>query len=104
MKHIHTFEQFVNEAYKQVPYNKKVTGKYEVTCGSKKYEVVVAGFERENDDSDSLYLMDDDAMKSEWGGIIVKNSDMPKLEKGGIHKATISKTKEECKIRRIGDL
>ena len=24
MKHIHTFEQFVNEAYKQVPYNKKV--------------------------------------------------------------------------------
>ena len=47
MKHIHTFEQFVNEAYKQVPYNKKVAGKYEVTCGSKKTEVEVAGFERE---------------------------------------------------------
>ena len=101
MKHIHTFEQFVNEAYKQVPYNKKVAGKYEVTCGSKKTEVEVAGFEREGDDTDSLYLMDSDVMKSEWGGLIVKNSDTPKLEKGGIIQATISKTKETCKIRQI---
>ena len=45
--------------------------------------------------------MDDDAMKSEWGGLIVKNSDTPKLEKGGIIQATISKTKETCKIRQI---
>ena len=101
MKHIHTFESFINEAYKQVPYNKKVTGTYEVTCGSEKTEVSVAGFERENDDSDSLYLMDNDAMKSKWGGLIVKNSEMPKLEKGGIHNAIISKTKETCKIRKI---
>ena len=104
MKHIQSYEDFVNEAYKQVPYNKKVAGTYEVTCGSKKYEVRVAGFERQGDDTDSLYLMDDDSMKSEWGGIIVKNSLMPKLERGGIHQAEISKTKETCKIRRIGDL
>lgn len=104
MKHIQTFEAFINEAYKQVPYNKKVTGTYEVTCGSKKYEVRVAGFERENDDSDALYLMDDDAMKSDWGGILVKNAIMPKLERGGVHNAIISKTKETCKIRRIADI
>jgi hypothetical protein len=101
MKHLHTFESFINEAYKQVPYNKKVTGKYEVTCGSKKSTVEVAGFEREGDDTDSLYLMDSDPLKAEWGGLIVKNSDTPKLEKGGIIQATISKTKETCKIRQI---
>ena len=101
MKHIHTFESFVNESYRQVPYNKKVTGVYEVTCGSKKSTVEVAGFEREGDDTDSLYLMDSDPMKPEWGGLIVKNSDTPKLEKGGFIQATISKTKEACKIRQI---
>lgn len=101
MKHIHTFKSFLSEAYTPVAYNKKVTGVYEVTCGSKKTEVKVAGFEREGDDTDSLYLMDSDPMKPEWGGLIVKNSDTHKLEKGGIIQATISKTKEACKIRQI---
>ena len=93
----------VNKTYKRAPYDKKVTGVYEVLCGSKRAKVSVAGFEREGDDTDLLYLMDDDAMKPEWGGFIVNNSILPKLERGGIHKAETSKTKESCKIRQIKD-
>jgi len=104
MKHIHTFESFVNEAYKTVSYNTKISGKFEVTIDGKKYDTKVAGFEREGDDTDSLYLMDEDPLKSEHGSFIVKNSDMPKLSKGGIVKGTCSKHGKAVTLRRIGDL
>lgn len=106
MKHIKLFEDFVNEAYKNIPYDMKITGVYDVTVGKNpgvKANVRVAGFEREADDSDSLYLMDDDEFKEKYGSFIVKNSDMPKLQKGVKVKATTSGG-EVATIKRIGDL
>lgn len=92
------------EAYTSVPYNVKIAGEYEVIVGQKPKAIVrVAGFERENDDSDALYLMDDDKLKSTLGSFIVKNSDMRKLEKGVYVKVQTTKG-EEAKIKRIGDL
>jgi len=104
MKHIHTFENFVTEAYKNIPYNVKIAGKYEITIDSKIETTSVAGFERQNDDSDSLYFMDDDKLRDSIGSLIVKNSDMPKLQKGTVVTATTSKGDKIVKIKRIGDL
>jgi hypothetical protein len=104
MKHINTFESFINEAYRQVPYNAKISGKYEITIDGKNLVTNVAGFERQNDDSDSLYFMDDDPLKAEHGSFIVKNSDMIKLSKGATVNAVCSKHNKPAKIKRIGDL
>jgi DNA-directed RNA polymerase beta subunit len=108
MKHIHTFESFMNEntneAYKQVPYNVKIAGKYEITINGEAVKTSIAGFERENDDSDSLYLMDEDPLKAEHGSFIVKNSDMPKLQKGTVVKAMCSNHGVPATLKRIGDL
>jgi hypothetical protein len=93
-----------NESYKQVPYNVKISGKYEITINGKTFNTSVAGFERENDDSDSLYLMDNDPLKAEHGSFIVKNSDMPKLQKGTVVKAMCSKHNIPATLKRIGDL
>lgn len=106
MKHIQLFEEFINEAYKNIPYDMKIAGNYEVIIGknpSIKANVRVAGFEREDNDSDSLYLMDGDKFKEKFGSFIVKNSDMPKLQKGINVKATTS-SGEDATIKRIGDL
>jgi hypothetical protein len=104
MKHIHTFENFVTEAYKNIPYNVKISGEYEIFIDGKTVVTKVAGFERENDDSDSLYLMDNDPLKADHGSFIVKNSDMPKLQKGTVVKATCSKHGMPATLKRIGDL
>jgi hypothetical protein len=96
MKHLKTFERFLNEAYKPIPYNVKISGKYEIT--------VVAGFERQDSDNDSLYLMDSDPLRSTIGSLIVKNSDMFKLEKGTKVNATTTKGGKSVKIKRVGDL
>lgn len=104
MKHIHTFSSFLGEAYKQIPYNVKISGEYEITINSKIITTKVAGFERENDDSDLLYLMDNDPLKAEHGSFIVKNSDMPKLQKGTLVKAMCSKHGIPATLKRIGDL
>ena len=104
MKRIHTFESFLNEAYKQVPYNVKISGKFEITINGKLYNTSIAGFERQDDDSDSLYLMDNDPLKAEHGSFIVKNSDMPKLSKGTLVKAMCSKHNIPATLKRIGDL
>ena len=104
MKHIRTFENFIAEAYKAIPYNVKISGKYEITINGKTVNTSVAGFERESDDSDSLYLMDNDPLKAEHGSFIVKNSDMPKLQKGTVVNAMCSKHSIPAKIKRIGDL
>ena len=103
MKRVKLFEQFIDESYKKVPYDKKIAGEYQVMVGNQDVKVKVAGFEREDDTSDSLYLMDDDKFKDKFGSFIVKNSDMPKLEKGTQITCKTSKG-EDAKIKRIGDL
>jgi len=102
MKHIKLFEDFINEAYKRP--ETKVAGKYEITIGKNSAITTnIAGFERDGDTTDSLYLMDDDKLKETVGSFIVKNSDMTKLEKGVTVKAKTAKG-EDAKIKRIGDL
>jgi hypothetical protein len=106
MKHIKLFEEFVNESYKQVPYNVKIAGKYDVLVGkypTKQARVTIAGFERHGDDTDALYLDDSDSHKSLFGSFIVKNSDMFKLEKGKHITCKTSKG-EDAEITRVGDL
>ena len=104
MKHIHTFNAFLNESYKRVPGNVKIAGQYEISIGSSTSVTRVAGFERQNDDSDSLYFMDEDPLRDTVGTLIVKNVDMFKLEKGTLVKAVSSKSGKEVKIKRVGDL
>ncbi len=102
----------INEDYKNIPYNMKIAGTYEVTAGKDYISgdladpraiVKVAGFERHDDLYDSLYLMDSDRFKRVFGSFIVKNSDMPKLQKGVLVNAETSKG-ELVKIKRIGNL
>jgi hypothetical protein len=104
MKHVKLYEDFIAEAYKQVPYNMKISGKFEITIKGKTVETLIAGFERENDDSDSLYLMDNDPLKDEHGSFIVKNSDMPKLSKGLPVNGKCTKHGTPVKLKRIGDV
>jgi hypothetical protein len=104
MKYIKLYEDFINKAYKDIPHNVKIAGKYEITIDGKTVSTSVAGFERENDDSDSLYFMDEDKLRDTIGTLIVKNSDMPKLQKGTTVKAIGSKNNKEVKIKRIGDI
>jgi hypothetical protein len=92
------------EAYKPIPYNVKIAGQYEITTDSGVVNTKIAGFERQNDDSDSLYFMDGDPLRDTLGSIIVKNSDMFKLQKGTAVKAVGSNNKKEVKIKRVGDL
>jgi hypothetical protein len=96
----------INESYKQIPYNMKIAGKYNVLVD--RYPTIsktidIAGFERQDDENDSLYLMDDEDLKPIVGSFIVKNSDMPKLSKGQEISCTTS-TGKDAKIKRIGDL
>ena len=94
----------INESYKQIPYNMKISGKFEITINGKLHNTSIAGFERRDDDNDSLYLMDEDPLKAEHGSFIVKNSDMPKLQKGTVVKAMCSKHNTPATLKRIGDL
>jgi hypothetical protein len=98
------YESVVNEAYRNVPGDVKISGQYEITVGSKMETTRVAGFERQNDDSDSLYFMDEDPLRDTLGSLIVKNSDMFKLERGTVVKATTTKDNQEVTIKRVGDL
>lgn len=99
-----SLKEEVSESYKNIPYNVKIAGEYEIMINGKKEFTRVAGFERQNDDSDSLYLMDEDPLKKSLGSFIVKNKDMFKLEKGTTVKAVTTKTSEDIKIKRIGNL
>jgi hypothetical protein len=93
-----------NEAYQNIPGNMKIAGKYEVTIKGKTIETQVAGFEKQDSSSDSLYLMDNDPLKDEHGSFIVKNNDMPKLSKGTVVNGECSKHGIPVKLKRIGDL
>jgi len=70
----------------------------ELQVSSRLYQAIVrvAGFERHDDSNDSLYLMDDDKSKPIFGSFIVKNSDMPKLQKGII----VNAERREKKLER----
>jgi len=104
MKHIKTFESFLNEAYKRPASDMKISGKFEISIDGKTHTTKIAGFEREGDDTDSLYLMDEDPLKVKHGSFIVKNSDMPKLSKGTTIKGKCTKHGEPVTLKRIGDL
>jgi hypothetical protein len=99
-------ESAITEAYKPIPATMKIAGKYNVLVD--RYPTIsktisIAGFERQDDSNDSLYLMDDEDLKPIIGSFIVKNSDMPKLSKGQEINCTTS-TGKDAKIKRIGDL
>jgi hypothetical protein len=102
----HVFESFLNEAYKPVPPTMKISGKFTIKVGNDNpFEMLIAGFERNDDTTDSLYFMDtDDDKRIKWGSFVVKNADMPKLSKGQEVKATTSKGNLPVKLKRIGDL
>jgi hypothetical protein len=104
MKHIQTFESFLSEAYKRPSPTTKISGEFEITIDSKVVKTKVAGFERENDDSDSLYFMDGDELRDTIGTLIVKNNVMTRLSKGEVVTALSSKSGKKLKIKRIGDL
>ena len=103
MKKVKLFEQFTNEAYRSIPYNVKIAGVYKVDIDDAECTVTVAGFERQGDDTDALYLMDSDPYKSLLGSLIVKNKDMFSLPKGKTIKAR-STTNNDVTITRIRDL
>ena len=96
-------ESNTDEAYKQVPYNVKISGVYKVDIDDAECTVRVAGFERQSDDYDALYLMDSDPYKSLLGSLIVKNKDMFSLPKGKTIKAH-STTNNNVTITRLRDL
>lgn len=92
----------LDEAYKRP--TTKIAGVYDVIVGKNPaVKTKVAGFERQDDTNDSLYLMDDDKLKLTVGTFIVKNSDMPKLEKGTQVTCKTSNG-DDAKIKRVGDL
>jgi len=104
MKHLHTFESFLNEAYRNIPGNMKISGKFSITVGNDSFETLIAGFERDGDDTDSLYLMDEDEARVKYGSFIVKNSDMPKLSKGQEVMGITTIGNKQAKLKRIEDL
>jgi len=104
MKHIKTFESFLNEAYKRPASDMKISGKFEISIDGKTHTTKIAGFEREGDDTDSLYLMDEDPLKNEHGSFIVKNADMPNLSKGKVVNGVCSKHNTPVTLKRIGNL
>ncbi len=97
------YQSVIAEAYKQVPYNVKISGVYKVDDGDAQFTVRVAGFERQGDDTDALYLMDSDSHKKALGSIIVKNKDMISASKGKTVYAQTT-TGNDVSIKRIGDL
>lgn len=110
MKHIQDFENFLNEygsfhkRYRSIGSTTKIAGKYVGIYNNKEYQFQIAGFEREDDENDSLYFLDSEPLKKDWGTITVPNEDMVQLSKGQlVRRATIKKTGETVWLRRIGD-
>jgi len=84
--------------------NVKTTGVYEFAVKGGVYEVMVVGFERENETEDSLYFDDsNNTEKKELGSIIIKNSAWNKLSKG-LSIMARSTTGIKGKLTRIKDL
>lgn len=98
-----TFE-FAKGGYTRPAYDLKTTDDYYFVTNSRvEYEFSVAGFEREGDDTDSLYFDDlDTTAKRDLGTIIIKNNAWKKLASGQTIKA-ISSTGISGKLTKVID-
>lgn len=96
-----TFE-FAKGGYTRPAYDLKTTGDYEFRTNSgSTYEFTVAGFEREGDDTDSLYFDDlDSTSKRDLGTIVIKNNAWKKLASGQTIRA-ISSTGISGKLTKL---
>jgi hypothetical protein len=95
--------EYAKGGYVSVPMDVKITGIYEFKTKDQVRTLMVNGFERQNDDSDSLYLDDEDKNKPEIGSVIVKNSAMRKMAKGNPVTAITSRSNEKGTLTRIKD-
>jgi hypothetical protein len=104
-KYAHGGSMYAGGGYIRPSYDTKVSGKYDFkTNTGVGYEIAVVGFERKNDDSDSLYFDDSESTaKRELGSITIKNSSWKNLSKGKTIIAT-SDTGINGKLTRIGNL
>lgn len=86
-------EKFAKGGYVRPAYNIPIMGDYSFTTkDGLGYEFRVAGFEREGDDTDSLYFDDlEKTAKKELGAITIKNSAWKNLSNGKTIMATSSK-------------
>jgi hypothetical protein len=96
MSYIQTFESF-NESYKKLPYDAKIMGTYILNIEDEDTHITIAGYERNDDNTDSLVLMDtEDNFKEEFkakhGSINVNNNDMIQMIKGKKVKIATSKS------------
>lgn len=96
-----TFE-FAKGGYTRPAYDLKTTGDYEFSTNLDAiYQFRVAGFEREGNDTDSLYLDDlETRAKRDLGTIIIKNNAWKKLANGLTIRAT-SSTGIKGKLKKI---
>jgi hypothetical protein len=81
-------------------FNVPLTGYYSFKTKDKEYMLNVAGFEKHNNDSDNLYLMDSDKSKAEIGGIIIKRASLRSLIHGNAIEARSSKTNIVGKLKK----
>ena len=107
MKHIHTFEQFVNETTvaRITPGSKitSVSGKFIVTIDGKKYETEFDGFEKEGNVLNLLYVMDEDPLKAKCGTLSINKTDQGKLQNYGTVKGTCSTDGKEVTLKKLND-
>lgn len=96
-------KEYAKGGYVRVPGDVKITGIYEFKTKDQVRILMVNGFERHKDDSDSLYLDDEDKNKPEIGSVIVKNSAMRKMAKGNPVTAITSRSNEKGTLTRIKD-
>ena len=84
--------EFGKGGYTRPGMDVKTTGVYDFAVKDGVYEITVVGFERQGDDTDSLYFDDSNTkQKDALGSIIIKNSAWKNLSKGKTVMATSSK-------------
>jgi hypothetical protein len=104
-KYAHGGSMYAGGGYVRPSYDTRVSGKYDFkTNTGLGYELLVVGYERKNDDSDSLYFDDlESTAKKELGSIIIKNNSWKNLSKGQPILA-ISETGIKGRLTRVGNL
>jgi hypothetical protein len=104
-KYAYGGSMYAGGGYVRPSYDTRVSGKYDFkTNTGLGYELLVVGYERKNDDSDSLYFDDlESTAKKELGSIIIKNNSWKNLSKGQPIVA-ISETGIKGRLTRIGNL
>lgn len=104
-EYAHGGSMYAGGGYIRPDSDTRVSGKYDFkTNTGLGYELLVVGYERKNDDSDSLYFDDlESTAKKELGSIIIKNNSWKNLSKGQPILA-ISETGIKGRLTRIGNL